>query len=92
MPISFADVPAQPIGGEDWYLSRPGFALGGIGVAAVWWGAAASLVTALRDAYRVREPDQIALYQLGRADSAVHQPVPCSRTRHVRSRHEATAR
>lgn len=72
VPISFADVPAQPIGGEDWYLSRPGFALGGIGVAAVWWGAAASLVTALRDAYRVREPDQIALYQLGRADSALH--------------------
>lgn len=72
VPVSFDDVPAQPVGAEDWYLSRPGFAVGGIGVAAIWWGAAASLVAALRDAYRVREPDQIALYHLGRADSALH--------------------
>jgi len=36
----------QPIGGPGFYLDRPGFPIGGIGVAAVWWGAAYGLFEA----------------------------------------------
>lgn len=70
--LDLVSVPALPVGGEDWYLSRPGFALGGIGVAAVWWGAACALAGRLRLALREREPDQIALHHLGRCDAALH--------------------
>ena len=65
-------VPAVPVGGDGWYLSRPGFAWGGIGVAAAWWGAAAALRDTLRSAAGRREPDQIALSHLGHADVLVH--------------------
>jgi hypothetical protein len=41
----FDDVPVvRPVGGPGWYTDRRGFALGGAGVAAVWWGAAAGLL------------------------------------------------
>ncbi|MCY7344493.1 MAG: acyl-CoA dehydrogenase [Pseudonocardia sp.] len=41
---------ALPVGAEDvlgpagWYTARPGFLVGGAGVAAVWWGGAAGLL------------------------------------------------
>jgi Acyl-CoA dehydrogenase, C-terminal domain len=40
-------VPVEPgdvVGEPGWYVARPGFALGGAGVAAVWWGGAAGIV------------------------------------------------
>lgn len=64
-------VPATPVGDTEWYLSRPGFAWGGVGVAAVWFGAAASLAQAVLDAARRREPDQVATLHLGRLDAAL---------------------
>lgn len=42
-PVRFDAAPAVPIGEAGWYLSRPGFAWGGIGVAACWFGAAVGL-------------------------------------------------
>lgn len=39
-PVRFASVPARPIGEPGWYLARPGFSWGGIGVAACWYGGA----------------------------------------------------
>jgi hypothetical protein len=39
---------AQAVGPAGWYLARPGFAWGGIGVAACWHGSARGLQTALR--------------------------------------------
>ncbi|KGN41497.1 hypothetical protein N801_07400, partial [Knoellia aerolata DSM 18566] len=42
-------VPATPVGPPGWYLSRPGFAWGGVGVAAVWFGAAAALAQTVLD-------------------------------------------
>ena len=39
-PVDFDGVLAVPVGDPDWYLSRPGFAWGGMSVAACWWGAA----------------------------------------------------
>ncbi len=65
-------VPAVPVGDAGWYLTRPGFAWGGIGVAAVWFGAAAALAGRLSTAARRRAPDQIALLHLGTADRVLH--------------------
>ncbi|GGL43835.1 acyl-CoA dehydrogenase [Phycicoccus endophyticus] len=70
--LELDEVPAVPVGGPRWYLERPGFAWGGIGVAAVWFGGAAALAGRLVDAAALREPDQVALMHLGRADRALH--------------------
>lgn len=67
-PVVFEDVPAVPVGGDDWYLTRSGFAWGGIGVAAVWYGAACALADRLRTAAGARTPDQIAHLHLGATD------------------------
>lgn len=70
--VEFADVPARAVGDAGWYLRRPGFAWGGIGVAAVWFGAAVALAGALTEAAGRRKPDQIALMHIGRCDAALH--------------------
>jgi hypothetical protein len=62
--VTFTDalVPAVEVGGTDYYLSRPGFFPGGIGVAAVWTGAAARVCDALDAAVPAarRTPAQVA--------------------------------
>ncbi len=63
--------PARPIGGTGWYLDRPGFAWGGLGVAACWLGGAIGVARTLRAAGREREPDQVALAHLGAVDTAL---------------------
>jgi hypothetical protein len=55
-----------------WYLDRPGFAWGGMGVAACWYGGAAGLARRLLQGCLEREPDQLALAYLGRVDTALH--------------------
>lgn len=67
-PVHFAHVPAYPVGATQWYLDRPGFAVGGVGVAACWFGGAAGIFRTLRAAARSREPDQLALAWLGETD------------------------
>lgn len=47
--ISVVDAAADWQGSLDQYLQRPGFWHGGAGIAAVWLGAAAAIVAALRD-------------------------------------------
>ncbi|MDQ6726176.1 MAG: acyl-CoA dehydrogenase [Actinomycetota bacterium] len=45
--VEFVDVavaPADVVGDPGWYTDRPGFAIGGGGVAAVWWGGAVGVV------------------------------------------------
>ncbi|MFK5583105.1 acyl-CoA dehydrogenase [Serinicoccus sp. LYQ131] len=69
--VDFDDVPATPVGPPGWYLERPGFAWGGIGVAAVWLGAACALAEAVLVRARSRTPDQIAHLHLGRLDAAL---------------------
>lgn len=71
-PVDFSHVEAIPVGEDDWYLRRPGFAWGGIGVAACWWGGAIGIARRAREAARSREPDQIALLHLGAIDTALH--------------------
>ncbi|MCB4209058.1 acyl-CoA dehydrogenase family protein [Arthrobacter sp. UM1] len=54
--LEFSGAPAFPVGGPGWYLERPGFAWGGIGVAACWLGGAVGLArTAARAAERRRK-------------------------------------
>ena len=70
-PVGFSTVVADAVGDEGWYLRRPGFAWGGIGVAAVWWGGAVGLARTLHASTQSRPPDQIALAHLGAVDVAL---------------------
>lgn len=67
-PVSFAHVPAVPLGGTGWYVARPGFAWGGVGVAAIWFGAASAIARRVYAHCREREADQIACLHLGLID------------------------
>lgn len=77
-PVAFDAVPAAQVGGPEWYLQRPGFAWGGIGVAACWFGGAVHAARTLRaqlhrrqagaDEGRGTGPDQIGQAAYGRAD------------------------
>lgn len=69
-PIDFDSVPADPVGTADWYLSRPGFAWGAIGVAACWHGGASALVDASVGALADRAEDRARSVNLGVADAA----------------------
>lgn len=71
--VHFDGVPAVPLGGPGWYYRRPGFAWGGMGVAACWLGGAVAVARGYRDALARaaeggREADQIALAHLGEID------------------------
>jgi alkylation response protein AidB-like acyl-CoA dehydrogenase len=70
--VRFDAVRAVPVGEAGWYLERPGFSAGGIGVAAVWCGGAVGVARSLDRRTREREPDQIALLHLGEVDAALH--------------------
>ena len=70
-PIAFDHAPAVAICQPQWYLTRPGFSWGGIGVAAIWYGASVGLARTLRAAAEQRDPDQVALLHLGAVDTAL---------------------
>lgn len=74
--ITLTDAVAVPVGADGWYLQRAGFAWGGMGVAACWFGGAVGLARTLfaNAAQRMaagREPDQVALMHLGAVDVAL---------------------
>lgn len=71
--LTFTGAGAVPVGPEEWYLERTGFARGGIRVAAVWFGAAVAHGRALRAAAMRRELDQVGLMHVGVVDAALHQ-------------------
>ncbi len=68
-PVDFQRASARPVGADNWYLERPGFAWGGMGVAACWYGGAAAVARRMFRAAAEREPDQIAHSLLGKADA-----------------------
>jgi hypothetical protein len=70
-PVHFAATPARPIGAAGWYLDRPGFAWGGIGVAACWLGGARALYASLCRKLIKRDDDLAALH-IGIVDVALH--------------------
>ena len=64
-PVDFDGVVAVPVGDPGWYLTRPGFAWGGIGVAACWWGGAVGLARVLRDHAAARPDAELLRVALG---------------------------
>lgn len=70
-PVHLDSAPAVPVGPTGWYLRRPGFAWGGIGVAACWWGGAVGLARSLWSSLQGREAQQLALAHLGAVDVAL---------------------
>ncbi len=71
--VDFREVPAEPLGEDEWYLTRPGFAWGGMGVAAIWRGGAQSVADLLwQRCTHPRTPlDDAAHTHLGRVDLAL---------------------
>lgn len=57
------------VGDPGWYLDRRGFWIGGIGVAACWYGGALGALRSLHAAVERRVDDQHGLAHLGTADS-----------------------
>jgi hypothetical protein len=72
LDVEFADVPAEPIGGPGGYTSRPGFAHGGAGVAACWYGGARGVGQTLLAAAAQRDVGPHALAHLGAVDIALN--------------------
>lgn len=70
-PVHFSGVAAHAVGPAGWYLTRPGFAWGGIGVAACWLGGVDGLVDTLRAASAHRAGDLSDLH-VGTVDVAQH--------------------
>jgi hypothetical protein len=70
-PVRFDATPARPVGGPGWYLTRPGFAWGAIGVAACWHGGAVGLQNTLLRASAARQGDLAALHT-GIVDAALY--------------------
>ena len=69
-----ADLPcetADTVGPENFYLSRPGFVVGGLGVAAVWAGGAQSVLEQVSHGLRRFEPSGHQLRRLGVMEQAV---------------------
>ncbi|PZS15945.1 MAG: acyl-CoA dehydrogenase [Pseudonocardiales bacterium] len=71
-PVHFSATPARPVGGPGWYLTRPGFAWGGLGVAACWYGGAWALSRTLQAAAVRRGLDQLLSLHVGAVDVALH--------------------
>jgi alkylation response protein AidB-like acyl-CoA dehydrogenase len=66
--LRFDSTPAWAVGETDWYLTRPGFSWGGIGVAACWYGGALGLQKTLSAAVSpLNEP--LSALSIGRTDA-----------------------
>lgn len=76
-PIDVRQLPAVPLGGPGWYVRRPGFAWGGIGVAAVWYGIALAFRERMLRRLAERAPDPIALAQFGSVDEGLFSAATC---------------
>ena len=71
LDVDFGDVPAQPVGTPGAYIERPGFAHGGVGVAACWYGGARAVGRTLLAAAERRDVGPHALAHLGAVDIAL---------------------
>ena len=69
--VRFDGAPAEPMGGPQEYLERPGFWHGAVGVAAVWWGGAREIGRALARADGRRPLGAHALAHAGAVDAAL---------------------
>lgn len=70
--LELTAVPAVAVGEPGWYLERPGFAWGGAGVAACWYGGAVGLARTLREQVERRSDAELLLMHLGDVDEHLH--------------------
>ncbi|WP_222843977.1 acyl-CoA dehydrogenase [Cellulosimicrobium sp. CUA-896] len=77
-PVRFDGAPAVPVGAAGWYLERPGFAWGGIGVAACWWGGAVGLARTCGTRLGGASPTRSRSPTSARSTSRSPGPAPCS--------------
>jgi alkylation response protein AidB-like acyl-CoA dehydrogenase len=75
-PVHFDAATARPVGPPAWYLDRPGFAWGGIGVASCWYGGARALAGRLQAGSKEHNDDLLAL-SVGTVDVALHAARVC---------------
>jgi hypothetical protein len=71
LDIGFTGVVAHPVGPPGGYTARPGFAHGGVGVAACWYGGARAVGGTLLAAAAERDVGPHALAHLGGVDIAL---------------------
>jgi hypothetical protein len=71
LDVGFDGVPGTPVGPPGGYIDRPGFAHGGVGVAACWYGGARAVGRALLSAAGKRDVGPHALAHLGAVDIAL---------------------
>ena len=69
--VDFDAAAATPVGEPEWYLRRDGFAWGGLGVAAIWYGGAVGLARRLWRQAAQRQLDQVGQLHLGRVDATL---------------------
>jgi alkylation response protein AidB-like acyl-CoA dehydrogenase len=72
LDVGFTGIPGEPVGGPGCYTGRPGFAHGGAGVAACWYGGARGVGQALLTAAAKRDVGPHARAHLGAVDIALH--------------------
>jgi alkylation response protein AidB-like acyl-CoA dehydrogenase len=72
LDVDFTDIAAEPLGEPGAYTARPGFAHGGAGVAACWYGGARGVGQTLLAAAAKRDVGPHALAHLGAVDVALH--------------------
>lgn len=65
-PLRFERAVAHTVGDTGWYLSRPGFRWGAIGVAAAWWGGCIPLFDALLSRARRESASPLVTARVGR--------------------------
>src|SRR5204863_8129833 len=71
LDVGFDGAPAEPVGPPGGYTGRPGFAHGGVGVAACWYGGARAVGHTLLAAAARRDVGPHALAHLGAVDIAL---------------------
>lgn len=74
-PLVFDGARAEPVGEPGWYLHRPGFRWGAIGVAACWWGGCLPLYRALLQKAGPGDAGALARSRVGR----VHRKLDSAR-------------
>jgi len=72
LDVRFDGIAAEPAGPPGRYTARPGFAHGGAGVAACWYGGARGVGRTLLAAAAARDVGPHALAHLGAVDIALH--------------------
>ncbi len=67
-PLELRDVPATLVRSGSWYLDRPGFWWGAIGVAACWYGGAVGVARRVLQHARTRGDDPLLAMHVGAID------------------------